>query len=208
MPDASDQDAAPRDAGSTRWNDAAIVDAAADRDAAVGGGGGGAGRSEAGTGGEGGGATGGGGGSAGSDVADDDAGLDIDQAVGDTGLHVSDILGFYSGDWGEMMLRKVDAEIWGAYQYEGGTIVGNIQSDGVFVGWWTQMPTRTGSDAGEVEFRWSQASGTPVMLDGRWRYGTTGEWLENWDIDRVTDRPAPMPLSDRFNHPIDFKRHP
>jgi hypothetical protein len=35
-----------------------------------------------------------------------DAGSLIDEMVGDAGLHVSDILGFYSSDWGDMVLRQ------------------------------------------------------------------------------------------------------
>jgi hypothetical protein len=128
--------------------------------------------------------------------------------LGDTGLRVSDILGFYSGDWGDMLLRKQGSEIWGTYQYDGGTIVGNITAEGVFVGWWSQLPSRSGTDAGEVEFRWSQTSGTAIALDGRWRWGTNGAWQENWDINLVTDRAAPNDLITRFDNPSDFKRHP
>jgi hypothetical protein len=68
------------------------------------------------------------------------------------------------------------------------------------------VATRTGVNAGEVEFRWSR-SGTVVALDGRWRYGVSGEWLENWDIDLVTDRTAPSDLTARFDSASDFKRH-
>jgi hypothetical protein len=34
--------------------------------------------------------------------------------LGDTGLRVGDVLGFYTGDWGDMLLRKQGNEIWGA----------------------------------------------------------------------------------------------
>jgi hypothetical protein len=128
--------------------------------------------------------------------------------LGDTGLHVSDILGFYSGDWGDMVLRKHDGEIWGVYEHDGGSVVGDITEDGVFIGWWSQLPSRTGTDAGEVEFRWSQPSGTAIMLDGRWRWGTTGDWFENWDIELVTDRPAPSALTARFDNVSEFKSRP
>jgi hypothetical protein len=170
-----------------------------------------AGAAGAGTGGPGGraGSTGSGGtGGAGRGGTGNDAGVDVDQKVGDTGLKVSDILGFYSGDWGDMVLRKQGEEIWGVYAHDGGTIVGRIMVDGVFLGWWSQTPTRTGSNAGEVEFRWSQASGTAIALDGRWRYGATGDWLENWDITLVTDRAAPTELTDQFSNSADFVRHP
>jgi hypothetical protein len=138
-----------------------------------------------------------------------DAGTEVvDPELGNTGLHVSEILGFYSGDWGDMLLRKQDTEIWGAYKYNAGTIVGRITSDGVFVGWWSQLPLRAGLNAGEVEFRWSLTSATVIWLDGRWRYGSSGAWREDWDIGLVTDREAPGELIDHFNTPSDFVRHP
>jgi hypothetical protein len=86
----------------------------------------------------------------------------------------------------------------------GGTDTG----EGVFVGWWSQLPSRAGADAGEVEFRWSGTSGTAIALDGRWRDGTTGEWYENRDIGLVTDRAAPSELTAVFDSPGEFKGHP
>jgi hypothetical protein len=200
-------DAALADAGAMREHDAAVADARPARDAAVGGSGGrpaanggggrgGQGVSEAGA-----------GGSA-ARARGSDPGIDVDQTIGDTGLHVADILGFYSGDWGDMVLRAHGDVIWGVYAHAGGTLVGTIESDGVFRGWWTQLPLRIGTDAGEVEFRWSQTNGQVIALDGRWRYGTIGSWLENWDIDLVTDRQAPTDLTDRFDTPGDFVGHP
>lgn len=142
--------------------------------------------------------------------ADDDAGVDsdVDRMVGDTGLRVNDILGFYSGPWGDMVLRAHDAEIWGVYKYDGGTIVGQITSDGVFTGWWTQLPTRTGLDSGVVEFRWKQVDGTTVHFDGRWHYANSKTWFTNWNLDLVTDRTPPTSLTDRFDDPSNFVRQP
>jgi hypothetical protein len=189
--------------------DAAQGDAGSKRDDKPGGSGGG-GRTSAGTGGKP--AAGSGGvaataGTAGADT-DTDGGADLSGALGDTGLRVSDILGFYSGNWGDMVLHKVGDEIWGVYNYSGGTIVGDIKDDGVFVGWWSQLPTRTGLNAGEVEFRWSQTSEKVIALDGRWRWGSSGAWFDNWDVDLATDREAPSALTARFDNASDFKRHP
>ena len=147
---------------------------------------------------------------AGSSATGDDAGTDtrISENVGRTGLRVSDILGYYSGDWGEMVLRRQGDELWGVYAYSDGTVVGRINDEGVFQGWWTQLPTRTGSDEGEVEFRWSRIANTTIALDGRWRYGSIGAWQENWDILRVTTRSAPAALTDRFQRADTFRPHP
>lgn len=205
--------AAPHDAG-TDSGSAGAADAALESDAAVGGAGGSTGPTPAGQGGEAGRASGGAGaaGRAGAPAAGtgagDDAGSEADEMVG--GLRLSQILGFYSNSaWGDMVLRKQADEIWGVYQYEGGTLAGTITGEGVFVGWWSQLPSRVGTDAGEVEFRWSQTNGGAVIaLNGRWRYGTAGTWLENWDLDLVTDRTAPSALTTRFDNPDAFKRHP
>ena len=116
-------------------------------------------------------------------VRDEDAGSEVDVTLGSTGLREREILGYYSGEWGQMVLRKHADELWGVYEYRAGTIIGEINSEGVFVGWWTQTPTRAGAaDSGEVEFRWSRVGDTTIALDGRWRYGTDGEWLDNWDL--------------------------
>jgi hypothetical protein len=137
----------------------------------------------------------------------------VDPALGDTGLSLSDVLGFYNasllsgGDWGAMVLRKYGAEVVGVYQYNEGTVVGEITSDGVFVGWWSQLPTREGFDAGEVEFRWS-STGSGTAFDGRWRWGTSGSWYENWDAILVTDRAAPNELIAAFDDVASFDRHP
>jgi hypothetical protein len=203
-------DASHAGAGATYEHDAGAADAAPAHDAAVGGKGGSGGRVAAADGGGGGHAGGAGeaAGAGGSSGSDGDAGIDVHQMIGDTGLHVGDILGFYSGDWGDMVLRAHGAAIWGVYAHNGGTIVGAVESDGVFRGWWSQLPARAGADAGEVEFRWSQTTGQVIALDGRWRYGTTTTWLENWDIDLVSDREAPTDLTDRFNTNSDFVAHP
>ena len=150
------------------------------------------------------------------DNVEEDAGRDkepatdvkIDTALGNTGLRVSDILGYYSSNWGQMVLRTVNDEIWGVYEYRDGTIIGQVNDEGVFRGWWTQLPSRVDMDAGEVEFRWSRIANNTIALDGRWRYGSDGDWLENWDTVRVTDRSPPASLTDRFEVTDDFKHRP
>jgi len=127
-----------------------------------------------------------------------------DQSLGDSGLFVRDVLGFYSGDWGDMLLRQVGDEVWGAYSYNEGTVVGSV-ADGVFRGWWSEAPAQT---SGEVEFRWTRTATGQVAMDGRWRRDVTGTWREDWDIELVTDRePAPELLA-RFEDTALFLRHP
>jgi hypothetical protein len=222
-------DASHRDAGVIR--DAEVLDATPAQDAAVGGGGGSTtyaaagtgGMAGAGTGGSAAGSSSGGGGSGGSGGSPEpqDAGVEPDAAadsgtdieLGDTGLSLSDVLGYYNasllsgGDWGAMILRQYGSEVVGVYQYNEGTVVGEITSEGVFVGWWSQLPSRDGFDAGEVEFRWS-SSRSGIEFDGRWRWGTSGSWYENWDASLVTDRAPPPELIAAFDDVANFKRHP
>jgi hypothetical protein len=150
-----------------------------------------------------------GGGQAG--AAAGDAGVDITDVnpmIGDTGLRVNDVLGFYSSPaWGDMVLRAHGAEVWATYPLNNGTIIGEFTSEGVLAGWWTETPSRVGRNAGEVELRWSHVSGT-IHFEGQWRYQTSGNWYDNWDLDLVTDRSPPSALIDAFNYPNNFKRHP
>jgi hypothetical protein len=160
---------------------------------------------------------GGGGGGSGGSPALRDAGTAADSGtdpvLGETGLSLSDVLGFYEasflsgGDWGAMVLRRYGAEVVGVYQYNEGTVVGEINDQGVFVGWWSQLPSRAGFDAGEVEFRWSSNS-SGIAFDGRWRWGTSGTWYENWDATLVSDRAAPDELIAAFANVASFERHP
>jgi hypothetical protein len=148
---------------------------------------------------------------AGTAAEDADAGvdvIDVNQMIGDTGLRVNDVLGFYSSPtWGDMLIQAHGAEIWATYPLNDGTIIGEITSEGVLAGWWTETPSRVGGNAGEVEFRWSHVSGT-IHFEGQWRYQTSGNWYDNWDLDLVTDRSPPSALIDAFNYPDNFKHHP
>ncbi len=159
------------------------------------------------------GADAGSGGDAGANTGDEagvEAGTEdpLEQLIGDTDISVGEILGFYSGDWGDMVLRHVGDEIWGAYAWDTGTIVGSIQGDAL-VGWWSETPSREPtSDAGDVEFRWTRDDAGNILLDGRWRYGTEEAWHEDWDISLVTDRDPPQELVERFDDESAFRRHP
>lgn len=46
------------------------------------------------------------------------------------------------------------------------------------------------------------------MLNGRWRYQTSGSWYDNWDVNLVTDAEPPSDLVAGFDNPADFIRHP
>jgi hypothetical protein len=123
------------------------------------------------------------------------------------GVTNQEIVGHWSGDWGDMEFRVVGEEIWGSYSHDEGTVVCRWSDDGVLRGWWSEVPSRLpDNDAGDVEFKFSRASGS-LALDGKWRYGTIGDWREDWDLGFVTT-PAPAALSERFKDSSQFKKHP
>ena len=129
-----------------------------------------------------------------------------DAGHGDAGLALSEIVGYYAGDWGDMVLKEVNGEIWGAYTHDDGTIVGTF-TNGVLVGWWSEVPSRLPTnDAGEVEFRFTRRNGE-VFIDGRWKYGVADAWREDWDIGLVK-MTSPPALVARFADTTAFKRHP
>ena len=123
-----------------------------------------------------------------------------------TTVTAGEIEGTWTGDWGTMVLRRVGDEVHGAYAHDEGTIVGTFE-DGVLTGWWTEVPSRAPpSDAGEVEFRFTK-SATGIALDGRWRYGTEGEFSEDWDLE-LSEDPIPEDLEARFDDDAAFEEHP
>jgi hypothetical protein len=88
--------------------------------------------------------------------------------------------------YGEMLFRRVGDEIRGAYRLESGTVTGELGDDGVFRGWWCQEPDRRPPDyAGEVEWRLLEGADGPPRLDGRWRYGTEGDFRGGWDLTKI-----------------------
>jgi hypothetical protein len=129
---------------------------------------------------------------------------------GDPGAQA--VVGFWTGDWGDLVMRVVGDEMWGAYSHDEGTVRGHF-ANGVFTGWWAEVPSRMpNSDAGEVEFTFiTNPNGGGMGIDGRWRYGdTTNEpaWRENWDLSIHSGDPEPAALTARFANASAFIAHP
>jgi len=122
-------------------------------------------------------------------------------------LQAADVEGYWSGDWGKLMLREVPGGFRATYVHDSGTVTGVVGEDGVFRGWWCEVPSRQGPrDAGPAEFRFVRQDGQ-LALDGRWRYANEESWRENWDLTRIEDQP-PQALVDRFNDDSAFCSHP
>jgi len=105
--------------------------------------------------------------------------------------HVSaaSVEGYWTGDWGQLLLGERAGKLVGAYSHDEGMIVGAMQN-GVLVGWWCEVPSRKApKDAGEVEMRFITNDEGKRAIDGRWRYGSEGVWKEDWDIAWDTGTP-------------------
>ncbi len=122
------------------------------------------------------------------------------------GVTMDDVVGFWTGEWGNLVLRQYGETVWGAYGHRDGTLVARLQS-GALVGWWTEEPTREpDSDAGELELHFVKKGGE-LRLIGRYRQGLTGTWHEEWNLRRVADAPPPE-LDARFADGNLFRPHP
>lgn len=122
-------------------------------------------------------------------------------------LSAEQVIGFWSGDWGNLVMREQGGKIHAVYDHDDGTIVGTIVGDKL-VGWWCEAPSRQpDGDAGDVEMRFITNEAGQRAIDGRWRYGTTQDWNEDWDIT-FSNEPAPEALVKRFADSATFCQRP
>ena len=140
---------------------------------------------------------------AGATPTDDLTGFDATKTVLPSGEARSTFAGFWSGDWGNMVMRvDADGTIVAAYAHDEGEIVGQIDDRGRMVGWWCEVPTRRAdNDAGTVEMR-LVAGASGASIDGRWTYGAhsgTNAWHENWDISAKGTEAPPAALTARLD---------
>lgn len=122
-------------------------------------------------------------------------------------MPTAEVVGYWAGDWGKLVLREQDGKLLGSYSHDSGTIVGALVGD-TLVGWWCEVPSRKpDADAGDVEMKFIKKPDGSRAIDGRWRYGSKGDWRENWDIT-FSAEPAPDELVNRFNDPSAFCTKP
>ena len=97
-------------------------------------------------------------------------------------LEAKEVEGYWTGDWGQLVFREKDGKMLAAYNHDEGTIVGTIQGD-LLVGWWCEVPSRKPDhDAGDVEMKFITNPDGKRAIDGRWRYGASEAWHDDWDI--------------------------
>jgi len=127
----------------------------------------------------------------------------------------SDLVGLWNsdGNYGGLYFQLVNGELEATYRHDDGTIVGNISPDGVFRGWWCELPgQQPPSKAGEVEFR--LLKGKTKKLWGLRLYGTQIQQgsevagTSNWDLTWVGGPVVPLDLTAQFNVPGSFCAEP
>jgi len=139
-------------------------------------------------------------------LPDVDACADPGELAGETATPAA-IEGYWNGDWGPLILRRVGGEIRGVYDHDTGTLRGTLVGDRL-VGWWCEAPTRRPpGDAGDFEMRVVVDHAGVRAIAGRWRYGSDGIWDGRWDLKPAADRP-PAALEARLSAAGDFCTRP
>lgn len=121
-------------------------------------------------------------------------------------ITASEVVGYWTGDWGRLVLRESNGRVIGVYDHDEGTVSGAMNGN-TFVGWWCEAPSRQpAKDAGDVELTFSTGP-SGKTIDGRWRYGADGAWREDWDLAWNAGEPPPE-LVARFSDPAAFCAKP
>jgi len=84
-----------------------------------------------------------------------------------------------------MELQQFDNNVTGTYTHDRGRINGTVFGN-MLIGTWSEdaqeNPYMPPDNAGEIEFTISEDCSS---FDGRWRYGSSGEW-RTWSGTRAT----------------------
>ena len=100
--------------------------------------------------------------------------------------------GFYDNPkWNELLI-KIDGDynVTASYDYRKGTLTGEYDPDsGVVIAWWCEERKgkrgETKEDYGEAEFSFITDKNGKIDMIGKWRHGTKGEWIEDWDLTLI-----------------------
>lgn len=92
----------------------------------------------------------------------------------------------WAGNWntyfGNMTLTQSSNKVVGTYEADNGRINGTILGNRL-VGTWSDAPSYSPpTQAGDIEFNLSQDCNS---FSGRWRYGSEGNWTNNWSGTRI-----------------------
>ncbi len=88
-----------------------------------------------------------------------------------------DFSGSWNTEWGVLTIRQNGESVTGEYTHKAGKIEGTVSGDRLNF-FWAQSPSySTPSDAGDGYFIISTDG---KKLNGKWRYGYSGEWQGDW----------------------------
>jgi hypothetical protein len=81
-------------------------------------------------------------------------------------------------------LKQVESRVTGTYDWDNGRFEGwQSKTSGLMVGTWLESPTyKPPDDAGDIEL---QQSVDGNSFTGKWRYGSSGEWIGEWNGKRI-----------------------
>lgn len=125
----------------------------------------------------------------------------------DPAVSAADLAGHWTSDaYGDAYVSVQGATVRLVYEHDEGRMLATVR-DGMLVGWWTEAPTRTpDTDAGDARFTITRSAGR-VELHGGWRFGTTGEYTDNWNLVRVDGTVQPEAAT-VLADPTAFTAHP
>lgn len=111
----------------------------------------------------------------------------------------ADVVGYWSGEGGRLVLRARSGLILGAYDRDEGTLTARLEG-ATLVGWWCELPTRQAdADAGWIELTFT-GRGADRALAGRWREGRDGALHDDWAL-RFDPGEPPAELTERLDDP-------
>lgn len=81
-------------------------------------------------------------------------------------------------------LKQVESNISGTYDWDDGRItLRQSKTSGLAIGTWAESPTyKPPDDSGDIEIQQSQDGNS---FTGKWRYGSSGAWIGEWNGKRI-----------------------
>jgi hypothetical protein len=81
-------------------------------------------------------------------------------------------------------LKQVESNVTGTYDWDNGKLTcRQSKSGGYLIGAWSESPTyQPPNDAGDLEL---QQSVDGNSFTGKWRYGSSGDWVGEWNGKRI-----------------------
>ena len=81
-------------------------------------------------------------------------------------------------------LKQLESNVTGTYDWDSGKInIRQSKTSGLAIGTWSEAPSYSPpDDAGDIEVQQSQDGNS---FTGKWRYGSSGDWIGEWNGTRI-----------------------